>query len=489
MADTVKLAATSSRLQSNNAGVLNFKPALPGIDNQRILAVLEKAVERLELLRVMNYETATDAATVGALAAAASSDASGTNAAMHAESLLKKSKTNTTNGRGVGDILDEQRALEQRYEALLKATQRDHQNPREPAMDAECYSHVKDEEREALKKELQKVSQQLKDQSRLLCRQLKENPNDANNWKKVVTERDELIKILMSCITELQSTAQMSADAAVHTASAASKGMGGQGNVLASYEAFARKVLDEQSASLWADALVKKEKETNQNVKQLQNEVKLERALKEQELEECETKLMGLKTQLRELKKTMKARADKLRAETEAATEAQEGDANEQQRVLNNAIGSTLGAIDSEQTVHVEMQSHIQKKQRALEELYAKRTREINEKQDERERMKSDLQTDCNTKRADIDRKEALKEESLEAKAARDRERMEKAQLKKDSEARTNAKYDATTKLQAALKAMITRANLVALKKKAAKKEASSRSSCPCCQCRRKRPS
>eukprot|EP00388_Colpodella_angusta_P043043 GDKK01058281.1.p1 GENE.GDKK01058281.1~~GDKK01058281.1.p1 ORF type:complete len:181 (-),score=41.78 GDKK01058281.1:77-619(-) len=158
-------------------------------------------------------------------------------------------------------------------------------------------------------------------------------------------------------------------------------------------------------------------------------------------------------------------------AETEAATEAQEGDANEQQRVLNNMIGSTLGATDSEQTVHAEMQAHVQKKQRSLEELYIKRTREINEKQDERERMKSDLQTDCNTKRSDIDRKEAQKEENLEAKAARDKERAEKAQLKKDSETRNNAKYDATTKLQAALKAMVTRANLVALKKKAAKKK------------------
>lgn len=512
MADASEQAKANSRLQCTPSGVLNFRPNLSGIDSQRVLAVLEKAVERLELLRVMNYETATDAATIGALNAAAtiaatSAAASGVAggpanaaaAAAIAETLLKRTNGGATvgggaggtmggtsgggagggTGRGVGDILEEQRALEERYESLLKATQRDAQNPRDPKMDAACYSHVRDEEHEALKAELRSVSVQLKDQSRLLCRQLRENPNDANNWKKIVTERDELIKMLLAGITELQTTAQMSADAAVHSGGPSSSaaggggrgGGGGGGGISASYESFARKILDERSASAWAEALVKKEKETNQSVKQLQNDVKLERALKEQELEQCDRQLAALKSQLRSLKKEMRLRADEMRAKTEAATEAQEGDALEQQRVLNNAIGSTLGAIDVEQTVHIEMTAHISKKKALLEDYIQKRNAAMSEKNEARDRMRSELQNDCNTRRADIERKESQREEGLEAKEIREREAEQRAQTKKDTEARANARYEAATKLQAALKAMITRANLVALKKKAAKKK------------------
>ena len=147
--------------------------------------------------------------------------------------------------KGVGTLLDEQKRLEARYEQLLVATKKIHHNPMDPALDAQCFAHVENAERKAQFEELQRISAQMKEQSKLLCRQLKENPNDADNWKKIVSERSELIALLSSCVRELTSSA-----------AASFTGQSSDGVAAASYDVFARKVLDEQSA-VWADDLSK----------------------------------------------------------------------------------------------------------------------------------------------------------------------------------------------------------------------------------------
>ena len=59
-ADGSGAAASPGRLHTNNAGILNFAPSLQSIDTHRVIAVMEKAVERLELLRMMNFESPTE---------------------------------------------------------------------------------------------------------------------------------------------------------------------------------------------------------------------------------------------------------------------------------------------------------------------------------------------------------------------------------------------------------------------------------------------
>jgi len=53
--------------------------------------------------------------------------------------------------------------------------------------------------------EMQRIQAKLKENTKVLCRNLKETPNESNNWKKVQKERLELSSLLNSCIRELMS--------------------------------------------------------------------------------------------------------------------------------------------------------------------------------------------------------------------------------------------------------------------------------------------
>eukprot|EP00758_Cryptobia_borreli_P018776 Tbor_TRINITY_DN7458_c0_g1::TRINITY_DN7458_c0_g1_i1::g.14608::m.14608 len=461
MAD-VSLAASTNR--SNATSVPNRDHILHAIDTQRVVAVLEKAVERLELLRMMNYETATESVTFGSTV----SPATGSSKSV----TLDGNKT--TQGRGVGDILNDQKRLEKRYEDLLKVVHVPRPNPLGPVLDPTCYAHVEDLERKGHIHELHSISRQLKEQSKILCHQLKENPNDTNNWHKVVTERDELIKLLMGSITELQTSAQSSIEAASRNSNPPVFGKAASTtstHVTATYESFARKVVDEQSASNWANALVKKEKETNQNVKQLQNEVKQERALKEQELEQCHAQLSQLKLELRQLRKDIKSRAEKMRDETESSREALERKANEEQRILNNIIYDTLNSDEVEIKANQDMEGHLVKKTKELDE----KTQKWNEHIEREQRKLEEAKHDVERNRQDYADKLRNRSDQLVAaernKKERDEERSMVEEAKRDKEAHAHARYCAATKLQAALKGMFTRELLVSIKKKAAKKK------------------
>ena len=83
------------------------------------------------------------------------------------------------------------------------------------------------------------------------------------------------------------------------------------------------RVIDDQNEQIWADDIVKREKETNQNVKTLQNDVALERGMKERELEERQQQLSELKIKVRKLRHESAENYERKKGETEARAEAQ----------------------------------------------------------------------------------------------------------------------------------------------------------------------
>ena len=435
---------------ANVNGALNFSPSLHTMDSHRCVAAFEKAIERLQLLSLLNYETGADATN----ASMNTTNPTG----MNSKATMQSTKHDAD--KGVGTLLDEQKRLEARYEQLLVATKKIHHNPMDPALDAQCFAHVENAERKAQFEELQRISAQMKEQSKLLCRQLKENPNDADNWKKIVSERSELIALLSSCVRELTSSA-----------AASFTGQSSDGVAAASYDVFARKVLDEQSAQVWADDLVKKEKEINQNVKQLQSEVKMERQQKERELEECHRKLSELKTELRVLKREVKERSDKMRAETEAASEGQQRKALDLQRLIRRDIGGTRDGMQNEQQVHADLMNHIGERSKALDEIAVKWDQKSQEEIKKVEARKVDVEQsrkECAEKLKDKSEARVL---ALEERQLRVEEKRIEEEDKQMREQRANDEYQAATKLQAALKGLFTRMILTGLKKKAGKKK------------------
>ena len=179
-----------AEVQKSPVGTLgkDLNAVLSQSEAQRVVGSLHKCIEKLQLLSILSYEGIETGEEGGGGADGSS---------------------------GVGTILDSQRKMELRYGELLQATAAVKGNPLDPSLDLTCFASIDNKEQRKHHEELQKVSKDLKEYSRDLCRQLKENPNDTNNWNKVVTGRTELVSLLHACSKELHSSATTGKKAAV----------------------------------------------------------------------------------------------------------------------------------------------------------------------------------------------------------------------------------------------------------------------------------
>lgn len=235
-------ASTAPMERVLQTGQPTFSTKLDFLTVNRTVAALERAVERLELLSLLDATgpamatksgspaaatsaTKTNAvgttnSSDGAAAAAASFAAASTRGAAvltgadHDASLITAQKVSEalaasqqqgSRGRpSVLELLSEQRLLERRYGELLVQTQPVVSlHPGEPQLRKQCFGNVQDAQQTALQQELAQVSARLRDTNRLLCTQLQDNPQDADNWAKVSNERRELTALLKEVIAEL----------------------------------------------------------------------------------------------------------------------------------------------------------------------------------------------------------------------------------------------------------------------------------------------
>lgn len=456
--------------------VLTLPPNLSRIEGHRVLASLQKAIERLKLLTLLDAEQLSKTA---AAAAGATTTTTGTNNNANDHGMTNTNSAGeflnadgtTASGAanqnsGIAQILQEQARLEQRYDSLVAASKaRQGKNPNEPVLDPQCFAHVPDQNEQKRQQELQEVASSLKSHSKMLCRLLKDNPCDADNWRKIIMERSDLIAALDACAVELAQTCQPPG-----TGGANNNNNNSSGGLPGSFQKFATKVLEDQAASVWADGLVRKERETNQNVKQLQNDVKAERSLKEQEIEQRQKMISELKGQLTSLRNTVRAQLDQLRSQTEASSEAQQREALNRQRELKEKIALLRVHIKDEQAISGSFKAHTAAKcvsaDRFTEEWsekYVAVQREMNAEKADREKTAQKESDRLQTTRERCDN------EVLNARA-RAKEKEDLEEEKQEREASALARYAAATKVQAAIKAFFTRQVLVGLKKKALKK-------------------
>lgn len=210
-------------------GQPTFSTRLDFLTVNRTVAAFERAIERLELLSLLDAAgpvddgaTASSAgetrpAMTGTASAAGFSSTRGaavlpgddreaTLATAHrVGEVLAASQQQGSRGRpSVLELLAEQRMLERRYGELLVQTQPTVSlHPGEPHLRKECFQNVQDARHTALQQELVHVSSRLRDTNRLLCTQLQDNPQDADNWAKVSNERRELTALLKEAVAEL----------------------------------------------------------------------------------------------------------------------------------------------------------------------------------------------------------------------------------------------------------------------------------------------
>jgi hypothetical protein len=188
--------------------------------------------------------------------------------------------------------------------------------------------------------ELASIQKKLKENTKKLARNLKETPNEMNNWKKVQTERADIKSVLENlakeCLDGLgldnKQTKQSSSQPKIQKnfkydgsfgmnprASATSPTNQGRSEV--SYEHFLKKVLEEQEQKKFLKDIIEQEKETNQQVKLLNSEVKREKELKKSEIEERTHKVTELVDELRNLKKLTGEEMTKTKLTTDASFE------------------------------------------------------------------------------------------------------------------------------------------------------------------------
>ena len=133
------------------------------VESQRAAAILEETIEKLTFLEAITPDVL-----------------------QHRDELSKFV------GDEISRIIREQRQLEQRYESLIS------QRGTLKGLANKCkYKEVQNE--------IQGVSRALRDSTKNLCRNLKDNPNISGNLLKIQRERQELINILNTTVREVRS--------------------------------------------------------------------------------------------------------------------------------------------------------------------------------------------------------------------------------------------------------------------------------------------
>ena len=230
----------------------------------------------------------------------------------------------------VANILEDQKVLGKRYEELsyfLRAHKQDNTMSRSI------------EEINQIKEELESIQMKLKDNTRKLCRNLKETPNELENWKKIQSERHEIQTIFVTLLREIQAglippvaksttpkykglnysavaTTEENEEDSEHSSTPQSI------RPDVPYESFMKKVAEEKEKKQYLQHITEIEGKTLEQVNKLKNEVIKEKELKKTEVDDRSTKVNTLLNKLRKLKKLTADEDSKTRATEEAAFES-----------------------------------------------------------------------------------------------------------------------------------------------------------------------
>ncbi|RNE99268.1 flagellar associated protein [Trypanosoma conorhini] len=505
----------------------------------RVVSVLEKAIERLELLSLLDTTSPEEGATrpllpgVGGGGRANAADADQTKSPTFTprkavvilsgnedmprktmrevnSALLAVANTQRTGRPTVAELVEEQQRLERRYGELLRKTKKAKPSPNEPELDPSCFAAVEDTEQAAVMMELKETSRTLREHNKALFIQLKDNPHDADNWKKVGNERSELTQLFQALVREL-TTGYNTAKTSVSTgglqrtnskrqrsANTESLGVDSRDATLplmknrfgsavqmkrstrgplapripltSYFDRFAKLISDEQNAQRWAEELLIKEKEMNQNVKQLQYDLKAEKLLKEKDVAERRQRIAELKVKLRLEKKQVKQQSEMVRAEVEASHEARQRSAREEERLVLEKIRGFEQEERMEDLAHADFKEHLIERTEAMDELANQWDRKNQSEIKRVEARKIDVEQMRQQCAERLEKALKDKELELQLKQQRDDERQQEETQKTAAETQANLVYDAVSQIQSAIRAMFTRQALTLLKKKNKKK-------------------
>jgi hypothetical protein len=274
-------------------------------------------------------------------------------------------------------LIADQHAAQQRYESLLQIrlaaqANRDESKKNKPSDDVE---------------ELRKAQEELKQATRRLCRSLKETPDDADNWKKVLRERQDAVALLQSAHRELFSGIMAAtpnpsnpnnafgnpqgSSRESDRSSERETGQGGRknrhGSLLltspqnallsdlaprdVSFDTFSKKVADAVAKHDWAREVVDRERTIQRELKELRGRMEAEAAERQKAIKERAAAIDGLKRDVAALL---------LEARVLHEKESRERDASLENRI--RVQGVSVGQLQNELE---QLDVHVQMEQRA----------------------------------------------------------------------------------------------------------------------------
>ncbi|KAG1679939.1 hypothetical protein FOA52_007003 [Chlamydomonas sp. UWO 241] len=166
-------------------------------------------------------------------------------------------------GEEISRMIEQQKKLEKRFEELVSAQHVLRTLPNKSKL----------RENQA---ELQQVAEQLRQSTKQLCRNLKDNPNVAENMAKVATERQSLQLLLNNTLHELE--------------------------LFRKAQPLIESVMAMEAAEVKMRGTIEHERTTTSTVKQLRNDLKDEKIDHEEKTKEQKKLVFGLKEGLAEMK-------------------------------------------------------------------------------------------------------------------------------------------------------------------------------------------
>lgn len=323
--------------------------------------------------------------------------------------------------RSVGDeisrVIQEQRQLEARFEVLIS------QRGVLKAMP----NKTKYKENQT---ELHEVANQLRLSTKVLCRNLKENPNVAGNMLKIQTERMQLQTLLSTCVVELEDC--------VH-------------------ETLNKTVDEEEARERLVAQTIERERAATQAVKQLKVQLKEEKTAHDENMSQQKKVLSVLKDQLKDLKTETSTEYKYRDKEYSADSQCTRRVQSNRIQSLENEIQRLRDLIEIEKQVNQASRDFLDKKQNHLKSEHTnwgqRLDQDVKSKDSELEQLKTWHNRDV-MKMKDLKEKVQQMLADRELRLAEERRKME---AESNQVLENERRAQAATKIQALFRGFMVR--------------------------------
>ena len=340
-------------------------------------------------------------------------------------------------GDEISRIIREQGKLEQEYEVLV-------------GLRSEYKGLANKSKYRENQMALQEVSRKLRDSTKNLCRNLKENPNVGGNLIKIQRERTDIESLFRESFEEMEASATFTR---------------------------LRKTVDADKQQLEDVAnLIKREDQLAVNVRELEEELEALKLDYVRDVKERKQQISSLKKTLRTLQSTTKTRQQYAKSQSKAKMEARQRGYRAVEQGLTNEIDNLTKTRKLEVEVNGALVGFLDKKGKELEDL----TQQWTDKYDiDTERKKAELEAlheRRNTAKERLDHLRSRMKEEEASKEAMEAERQRVAELQRLRHDKELAQIKAAELLQREWRSLVKRgsvakANAGKKKKKKGKKK------------------